>query len=82
MEGPPSTNPWIRAFCCVTFDVDKGQVLEECFPAGEVRASRERMDFLAFLRNRHQDQGNLLELAHCLLLTMRDQSYFSRVAVV
>jgi hypothetical protein len=30
---------WLRCFAVVTFDVDKGQVLEECFPPGEVRAT-------------------------------------------
>ena len=28
---------WIRCFCSVAFDIDKGQVLEECFPADAVR---------------------------------------------
>lgn len=31
---------WVRCVCVSTFDIDKGQVLEDCFPGAEVRVHR------------------------------------------
>lgn len=59
---PKSLNRWVVAFCVIRFDLEQGQLIEECFPSGSLTQEEElEISFSSFPDSvsQHQNRSSI-----------------------